>query len=354
MRGTTMGNVSLLGIDLAKASFQLHGNDERGKRVVSKTLGRKHLESFIANLPPCTIAMEACATAHWWGGRFAQYGHSVKLIAPQFVKPYVKGNKNDRADAEAIAEAASRPSMRFVPLKTATQLDVQAIHRVRTRLVAQRTALTNEMRGILMEQGIALAQGIDTLTEFVATLIAGAPETLVTPMCRETMIDLRAELAEVQEHIAVAERRLEQYARDHDAVQRLMTVPGVGMLTATAVVAAVPDPRVFKNGRQFAAWLGLVPRHEGTGGADKNRNGSITKRGDRYLRSLLVHGARAVLRLIDKRSDHYGKWAMKLKAERGYNRAAVAVANKNARVIWALLAGTKCFDADVAACGHPA
>ena len=353
-----MGNVSVLGIDLAKASFQLHGIDERGKRVVGKTLKRHQLEAFVANLAPCTIAVEACGSAHWWAGRLAQYGHNVKLIAPQYVKPFVKGNKNDRADAEAIAEAASRPSMRFVPVKTSAHLDLQAIHRVRSRLVAQRTALTNEMRGILFEQGVVVAQGIETLRVLVVSLLRGGCNEEITPMCKETIADLLAELGDLEERIAMAERRLEMHARDSDVVQRLMTVPGVGLITATAMVAAVPDPHSFSNGRQFAAWLGLVPRHTGTGGADKNRLGRISKRGDRYLRCLLVHGARAVLLHVDKRTDRYGRWAAQLKAAKGWNKAAVAMANKNARIIWALLAGEGRFEVNFqparAVSGQPA
>ena len=333
-----MGEVIVLGIDLAKSSFQLHGNDERGKRVLGKALNRQQLGAFVANLAPCTIAMEACASAHWWAGRFAAHGHTVKLIAPQHVKPYVKGNKNDRADAEAIAEAASRPSMRFVPVKTAVHLDLQAIHRVRSRLVGQRTALTNEMRGFLFEHGIALSQGIANLKSFVATLSNGESQD-ITPMCRETLVDLLAELTDLEERIAVCNRRLESFGKDHETVKRLLTVPGVGLITATAMVAAVPNPRDFRNGRQFSAWIGLVPRHSGTGGADKNRLGRISKRGDAYLRRLLVHGARSVLKVIDKRTDRYGIWAAQLKAQKGWNKTVVAMANKNARIIWSLMSG---------------
>jgi transposase len=218
--------------------------------------------------------------------RFAEHGHTVRLIAPQYVKPDVKGNKNDKADAAAIAEAAMRPSMRFVPVKSSEALALQTIHRVRERLVGQRTALVNETRVILFEQGIGLTQGVPTPATFVAALIHAETKETVTPMCKETIVDFAAELAELAERIAVTDRRLERFAEGSDAVKRLQTIPGIGLITATALVAAVADPRAFKNGRQFAAWLGLLPRHSGTGGADKNKLGGILRcarrRGDSH------------------------------------------------------------------------
>jgi transposase len=339
-----MKDITALAIDLAKASFQLHGVDDKGKKIFGKALSRDKLEVFIAQLPPCVIFMEACGSAHFWAGRMASYGHTPKLIAPQFVRPFVKTNKSDAADAEGIIEAGSRPSMRFVSIKTSAQLDVQAIHRVRSRLVGQRTALTNEMRGIVFEQGLVVAQGSKAIRALAASLVDGEPTGVITPACRVTLADLKAELADLDDRIAVNDRRLEQFAQDNDAVKRLLTIPGVGLLTATAAVAATPDPGAFKNGRQYAAWLGLVPRHSGTGGADKNRNGRISKRGDAYLRCLLVHGARSVLQHIGKRHDCLGTWAAKLKDKRGWNKAVVAMANKNARIMWAVMANAEaCF-----------
>lgn len=340
-----MKQVSVMGIDIAKSSFQLHGNDERGKSVEKKTLRRQQLETYIAGLPPCTIAMEACASAHYWASRFSGHGHRVRLIAPQFVKPFVKGNKNDRADAEAIAEAASRPSMRFVPLKTMEQLDLQTIHRIRERLVGSRTALTNEMRAILFEQGIALPQGIANLKSFTRALLRGETKQTVTPVCAETMAQLMEELEDLQKRVEASEQRLERLTKGHPVCGRLQTIPGIGLITATAIIATIPDARTFKNGRQFAAWLGLVPRHGGTGGAHNNRLGHITKRGDSYLRRLLVHGARSVIRTSERRSDKSAAWVKNLKEKKGWNKAAVALANKNARVVWALLTTGENFDA---------
>jgi transposase len=339
-----MKQISVMGIDIAKSSFQLHGNDERGKGVEKKTLRRQQLEAYVANLPPCTIAMEACASAHYWACRFGGHGHQVRLIAPQYVKPFVKGNKNDRADAEAIAEAASRPSMRFVPLKTVEQLDLQTIHRVRARLIGQRTALANEMRAILFEQGIALPQGIAGLKTFVKALNRGETKQRVTPVCAETMTQLMEELEDLQGRVEATENRLERMTKENPVCRRLQTIPGIGLITATAILAAVPDARTFKNGRQFAAWLGLVPRHSGTGGADKNKLGHITKRGDKYLRCLLVHGARAVIRTSERRTDRSAAWVKGLKEKKGWNKAAVALANKNARVVWALLTTGESWD----------
>lgn len=332
-----MGKISALGIDLAKTSFHIYGVDERGKCLFNKALNREKFELYIANLPPCTIFMEACGSAHYWAGRMASYGHTPRLIAPQFVKPFVKTNKNDGADAEAIVEAGSRPSMRFVPIKTFADLDLQAIHRVRSRLVRQRTALVNEARAILFEQGITIALGINTVRVFAQALLRGETKESVTPMCRETIADLMSELNDLDDRISVTDKRLEKYAKEHAVCQRLMTIPGIGLLTATALIAATPDPGAFKNGRQFSAWLGLVPRHTGTGGANKNRLGGISKRGDSYLRCLLVHGSRAVLRNIDKRSDPGAERLKELKTKKGWNKTAVALANKNARIAWVLL-----------------
>jgi transposase len=350
--GTTMKDLSVLAIDLAKTSFHLQGNDSRGKPLFKKALKRHQLEAFVANLPKCTVAMEACGSAHFWARRFAAHGHLPKLIAPQFVAPFRQGNKNDRNDTGAIGEAASRPTMRFVPVKSAEQLDLQAVHRVRTRRMSNRTALLNEMRGILFEQGIALAQGVRTLKTFVSDLLHGEPKETVSKACRETVADLSAELLEIEEHIAEDDRRLARHVKQDERCQRLQSVPGIGPITASALVVAVSDPLVFKNGRHFAAWLGLVPRHSGTGGADKNRVGRISKRGDMYLRRLLVSGAQAVLRTADKREDRYGARAKALKERVGWNKAAVAVANRNARMAWALMAGGGRFDADHGAQGE--
>lgn len=344
-----MGDLSVLGLDIAKLSFALHGNDARGKEVLKKTLRRDQLTSFVANLKPCTIAMEACGSSHYWARVFQGLGHQVRLIPPQYVKPFVKANKNDAIDAAAIAEAAVRPSMRFVPVKSTEHTDVQAIHRVRERLVTGRTALVNEMRGLLFEQGIAVAQSVASIKAFVATIVHGDMKDLVTPMCRETLADLLNEFEETDLRVDVLEERLKRVAAASDTCRRLQTVPGVGLLTATAILAAVPDAKAFENGRQFAAWLGLVPKHRGTGGRDKNRVLGISKRGDKYLRCLLIHGARSNLRWLPRRTDRLSKWTAELVERKGKNKAAVALANKNARILWRLLVGDGTFEANKAA-----
>lgn len=341
-----MADLTLVGIDLAKSVFQLQGNDAKGKAMFKKKLSRAELAPFIQQLPLTTIAMEACGGAHFWARKFQGFGHTVRLISPQFVKPFVKGNKNDAADAAAICEAAVRPSMHFVPIKSCWHLDVQTIHRVRERLVTSRTALTNELRAILIESGLAVSQGIETLRVFATGLVAERSE-LLTPMCRETVADLITELSSIEERIAVQNRRLEDIAKKSEVFGRIIEVRGFGLLGATAIMAAVPDPSVFKNGRQFAAWLGLVPRHSGSGG--KNKLGRISKRGDRYLRCLLVHGARSAVRTAPKKNDKLSMWINSLRERRGYNKAAVALANKNARIIWALLANGESYNSTKAA-----
>lgn len=341
-----MSELTLIGIDLAKSVFQLQANDSKGRAKFRKKLSRSELAPFIQQLPATTIAMEACSGAHHLARKFQSFGHEVRLIAPQFVKPFVKGNKNDAADAAAICEAAVRPSMHFVPVKTSWHLDVQAIHRVRSRLVGSRTALVNEMRGILAETGLVVVQGIEPLRQFATRLVAERSEEL-TPMCRETIADLIDELATLEDRIAVQDRRLEDVVKVSDVCRRVMKVRGVGVVGATAIVAAVPHPSAFKNGRQFAAWLGLVPRHSGTGG--KNRLGSISKRGDRYIRCLLVHGGRSAVRIAAKKDDKLSTWINGVKARRGYNKAAVALANKNARIIWTILAKGTAYDVEKAA-----
>lgn len=339
-------DITILGIDLAKATFQVHGADLRGKCVARRTLRRSQVTDFVANLKPCTVVMEACGSAHFWARKFQSFGHTVRLIAPHYVKPFVKTNKSDAADAEAIVEAASRAHSRFVPIKTARHSDLQAIHRVRARLIRCRTALANEMRGILYEHGVILNKEIRTIKAAVPDLLNGKIESELTPDCQQTVAELFSELTALEARIFATEKRIERIAKDDDRCKRLMTVPGIGIITAAAMIAAVPDPNAFKNGRHFAASLGLVPKHTGTGG--KNRVGAISKRGDRYIRSLLVHGARAAIRVADKRTDRQGAWLVRLKTERGYNKASVALANKNARIILKLLKGETRFESEKA------
>jgi transposase len=326
--------ISLLGIDIAKNTFQLHGADHCGKAVHKKRIVRRELAAHVANLPTCTIVMEACGGANYWARVFQGSGHSVKLIGAQFVKPFVKTNKNDANDAQAIVDAASRPSMRFVPIKQVEQQDIQSIHRIRTRIVKNRTALINEIRGLCLEYGVVLTPGAVRVKSSLCVAIADSDNEL-TPSSRESMQDRYEELVDVESRVKNLDTRIRQLCRQNENCQRLLKVPGVGELTATAIVAAVPDPGQFRNGRHMSAWLGLVPRQSSSG--DKRILLGISKRGDRYLRTLLIHGARAVLSHYRALDNDYNRWVGKKKATLNHNKAAVALANKNARIIWSML-----------------
>ena len=327
-------NIDVLGIDIAKNTFQLHGVDSAGKMILKKRLPRAKLTAYVANLPICTIVMEACGGANYWARTFTQFGHKVKLISPQFVKPFVKTNKNDANDAQAIVDAASRPTMHFVPIKQVEQQDIQSIHRVRSRTVKNRTALINEIRGLCLEYGVVLAPGAATVKSSLSAAIADATNEL-TPMSRESMQDLYDELLHIEGRLRRLNTTIRQLCRDNENCRRLLNVPGVGELTATAMVAAVPDPNEFKNGRHMSAWLGLVPRQSSSG--DKRVLLGISKRGDRYLRTLLIHGARSVLSRSKSVDTHYAHWVSNRRGSLSHNKAAVALANKNARIIWAIL-----------------
>ena len=333
--------MSILGIDIAKRLFHAVGMDERGKIVWRKRLSRHDLIPFIAKLPPVLIGMEACGGAHDWARRFRAYGHEVKLMAPQFVKPYVKSNKNDSRDAEAIAEAVTRPTMRFVPIKDVDQQDIQALHRVRERLIGERTALVNEVHGLLHAYGIVMPKGVAKFRQAVVGKLEAEKDKL-TPLSQEMFWKLVEEFAALEEQLAYYQEKLEALAATHPECQRLMTIPGIGPLSATALVAAVSDASAFKNGRQFAAWLGLVPRQYSTGG--KERLLGISKRGDSYLRKLLIHGARATIRWVGRKTDRRSQWMRQLVERRGHNRTAVAVPNKSAQIVWALLTSHQAFE----------
>lgn len=330
--GVHMRHITRIGIDLAKHVFQLHGVDDRGHTVVRRQISRTQLRPFVAQLRPCLIGLEACGSAHYWARTLTALGHDVRLIAPQFVAPYRKNDKNDGNDAEAICEAVSRPHMRFVPIKDVAQQAVLTVHRARQLLVAERTALVNQTRGLLADYGLIVPTGIGALRRLWPTLLE-APD--LPPLAREVFTDLADRLRAVDARITTYDRRVEQLARQTEPAQRLMQVPGVGPITATAVVATVGDGHVFKNGRQFAAWLGMVPRQHASGGT--RRLGRITKRGDVYLRTLLIHGARAVMRHLARRTDATSRWVTALQARRGFNKAVVALAAKQARILWALL-----------------
>jgi len=323
--------IKTLGIDLAKRVFQLHGVDGRGQIILKKRLSRDQLLKFIANIPPCLIGMEACGGSNYWARKFQAYGHEVKLMSPQFVKPYVKTNKNDAADAEAICEAVRRPNMRFVSLKSVEQQDIQALHRYRQRLVQDRTALVNQARGLLTEYGIIIPQGIGCVRKKLPEILEDMENDL-SGLGREIFGKLYQELCEWDEKIRALDKRINLICQQNEDCQRLAKVAGIGPLTATALIAAIGDIHVFKNGRHLAAWLGLVPRQCSSG--NKQVLLGISKRGDCYLRTLLIHGARACVSFAKQKSA----WLEDLIKRRGKQKAYVALANKNARIVWALLA----------------
>lgn len=328
-------NVTTMGIDLAKNVFQLHGVNERGKAILTKKVTRRKLLETVAKLPSCLIGMEACATSHYWGREFEKLGHTVRLMSPQYVKPYVKTNKNDERDAEAICEAVSRPTMRFVPIKTTEQEDIQGLHRSRSLVMKNRTALINQIRGLLGEYGIVIPKSSAKVRSILVSLL-DYNDVRLSQFGKETFSDLYDQLVEVEERIDKMNQRLEVLFKTHPVCQKIAAVPGIGLLTATAILATVSSPQVFKNGRHMAAWLGLVPKQNSSGG--KRVLGKLSKRGNRYLRMLLIHGARAVVQQAEKKKDSKNVWTSNLKRRKGFNVATVALANKNARIIWALMA----------------
>jgi len=335
--------IKVLGIDLAKKSFHVYGVDSQGRKVMSQKVSRAKLAQLVANLPPCMVAMEACGSAHYWGRRFRENGHTVRLLPPQYVKPYVKTHKNDAVDAEAICEAAQRPNMRFVPLKETHQQDIQSVHRMRSLMVDRRTAQINQIRGLLLEYGIDLPKGRGGVDKHLPEVLEDADNGL-SALFRAELKRLGEELAHLNEQVAHYDEVIEQIAQDEPKAQLLMTIPGVGPKTATALVAALGEVSAFKNGRQVAAWLGLVPRQHSTGG--RERLLGISKHGDVYLRMLLIHGARAVLKHVERKDDPVSVWAASVKARRHANVAVVALANKMARMAYALLSTGKPYCAE--------
>jgi transposase len=328
-------NITTVGIDLAKLVFQVHGVNERGKTMLRKVFKRADLIKFFANLAPCLIGMEACGGAHFWARKLSEFGHTVKLMAPQFVKPYVKTNKNDARDAEAICEAVARPNMRFVPVKNIEQQALLGLHRARQRFVWSRTAQSNQIRGLLAEFGLVIPKNICALQERLPEILEDA-ENGLPGTSRDLFARLFDHFRELDRQKEL-EAQIKAWHRQSDVSKRLAAVPGIGPLTASALVASVGDAKSFKSGRQLAAWLGLVPHQESSGG--KERLLGISKRGDTYLRTLLIHGARSVLYSLKRRAEPPADgWLTRLAERRNANIAAVAFANKNARIVWALLA----------------
>jgi len=329
-----MTKVTTVGLDLAKSVFQVHAADRDGRPVVRKKLRRGQIHGFFAGLSPCLIGLEACASAHYWARELQALGHKVRLIPPQYVKPFVKRNKNDAADAEAICEALARPTMRFAAVKSAEQQAVLTLHRARELLVRQRTMLINALRGHCGEFGIVVAQGASKVTALIE-MIEYPEDERFPALARVALGPLVEQLRMAQIQILDLEKKLMAWHRTNEASRRLEAIPGVGVITATALVATIGDESQFHSGRQLAAWLGLVPRQHSSGG--KERLGRISKRGDGYIRRLLVHGARADLRWSKHRKERRSIWQESLLARRPTNVVLVAMANKTARVVWAML-----------------
>lgn len=327
-------DITQIGIDLAKQVFQIHGIDCSGKVVERKQLRRSQLLNYFRKLSPCLIGMEACGSSHYWARELGKLGHEVRLMAPQYVKPYVKSGKNDANDAEAICEAVGRPNMRFVAIKTIEQQVVQAEHRIRARLIKSRTALSNEVRGLLAEFGIVLATSLGNLRKAIPLLLEDS-ENGLTGNFRVLLSKLGEELRAIDDTIAEYDERIAQAAREDDRIKRLLEIEGIGPVVASALVAAVGDAKQFGNGRDMAAWLGLTPRQHSSGG--KNRLGGISKRGDKYVRTLLIHGARSALNAAKNKEDGRSRWVMSVSIRRNKNIATVALANKNARIAWSIL-----------------
>ncbi len=327
--------ITTIGLDIAKSVFQVHGVDAGGQVVIKKKLRRAEVLTFFAQRPPCLVGMEACATAHHWARELSALGHEVRLMAPSYVKAYVRRQKNDAADAEAICEAVTRPTMRFVPVKSAERQGVLVLHRSRELLVRQRTMLINAVRGHCAEFGMIVPQGARRAVELVEQ-VRQSEVALLPDIARSTLLMLADQLAALALQIHALERRLLTWHRQDKASQRLATIPGVGLISATAFAASVPDPSLFRSGREFAAFLGLVPRQNSSGG--KDRLGRISKMGDRYLRKLLVIGATSVIRRARTGALATAPWILSLLERRPARVVTVAMANKTARIVWAVLA----------------
>lgn len=337
-----MHKITTTGLDLAKHVFHVVCCDRHGKVVRKKMLKRAQVLIYFANLPACLVGMEACASAHYWARELRALGHQVKLLPPQHVKAYVRGNKNDYNDALAIAEAVVRPQMRFAAVKTVEQQDIQALHRLREQRMKERTALGNQMRGLLAEYGLILPKGINALRKRIPEVLEAGDNGL-TPLFRELLSQAYRQLQELDAHMEVYTRKLEAYSRQSAVCQRLQSIPGFGPIIASVFHSVVGEGEAYRRGRDVSASLGLVPRQHSSGG--KAVLLGISKRGDRYLRSLLIHGARAVVIQAGRKDDALSRWINRIKAQRGFNKAVVALANKLARIGWAVLANKTVYRA---------
>ncbi len=326
--------IHTLGIDIAKNVFQLHGVNAAGRVVLRRRVMRDSLLQVMAQIEPCIVAVEACTGAFYWQRQFERFGHTVRIISPQYVKPFVLRQKNDGNDAEAICTAARQPHMRFVPKKSVEQQDIQALHRARQRMVNHRTALVSQIRGLLLDRGIAIGLSITRARRAIPEILSD-PKKELTDLARETIGELYDLLRDLDRRIKSFDQKIERVFRASEACQRIARIKGVGPKTATAVIAAIGDGAEFRNGRHLAAWLGLVPRQHSSG--DRRVLMGISKRGSQHLRALLVHGARSVVRTAPGKREGINAWVNELRERRGFNRTTVAVANKTARIIWAVL-----------------
>jgi transposase len=326
--------IETLGVDIAKNVFQLHGVNRNGRVVLKRRVMRDQLLEVIAQIDRCTVVVEACTGAFYWARKFEALGHRVKVISPQYVKPFVRRQKNDGNDAEAICTAARQSHIPFVPKKTVEQQDIQALHRARQRMVNHRTAVVSQIRGLLLDRGFAIAKSITRARRLIPDILTNFTNEL-TPMARDAIGELYDLFRDLDRRIASFDKKIEEVFRNSEICRRIARIKGIGPKTATAIVAAVGDGAEFRNGRHLAAWVGLVPRQFSSG--DRTVLMGISKRGNQHLRSLLVHGARAVVRTAPNKTDPNNQWVNQLRERRGFNRATVAVANKNARIIWAVL-----------------
>lgn len=330
-----MSKITTIGLDLAKTVFHAVCCDQHGKQVSRKMLRRNQVLNYFTQREACLVGMEACASAHYWARELQKLGHQVKLIPPQYVKPFVRGNKNDYNDALAIAEAVTRPEMRFAAINTQEQQDIQALHRLRERRVQERTALCNQARGLLAEYGIVITLGVRSLQRKLPELLEDAENSL-SDVFRQYLVQIQQQLQELDAHIGFYTDILKEQNRKNEVCQRLQTIPGFGAIVASLFYSIVGNGEVYRRGRDVSAALGLVPKQHSSGG--KERLLGISKRGDRYMRSLLVHGARSVIIHAANKDDKLSRWVNRIKAERGHNKAAVALANKMARIGWAVIA----------------
>jgi len=327
-------NITTIGLDIAKQVFHVIGADERGHQGLKKCLRRGKVLEYFANLPACVVGIEACGGAQYWARELKASGHDVRLMNPRYVKPFLRGNKNDYNDAGALCEAVVHPRMRFVPLKTPEQLDLQALHRIREGLVKDRTVLVNRTRGLLGERGIVVPKGIGSFRRRLPEVLEDGDNGL-SDLFRGLVAQTYRQIRDLDEQIAHHEATLVRTSATHEVCRRLDEIPGVGAIIATALVAAAGNAESFRNGRQFSAWMGLVPRQHSTGG--KPRLLGISKRGDKRLRTLIIHGARAVVRHAGHKTDPLSLWIQALQARKGTNVAVVALANKIARIAWVII-----------------